>query len=168
MRRTGFRKQSIEEIQAKQAVKRATREAKRPLGASKTRKTRKSTKASKIRRKKGIWSTTTADNYFSKWIRARDGKCLRCHRTDNLTCSHYIRRAISITRFCPQNCISLCGACHADWEGPKEGYTDFMIDYLGTEAFIELQRRGGRFMSRYDAVAECKAMLKSGDKLESL
>lgn len=159
MKRTGFRKQTLEEVREKQARKMAKVRKKREKLPS-TKKTRKTTVASKIRRKKGIWATSTADNYFSKWIRERDGKCMRCHRTDNLTCSHYHKRAISITRFDPQNCIALCGECHADWEGPKEGYTDFMIAWLGTEAFIALQRKAGRMMKRADAVAECKALIK--------
>lgn len=160
MKRTGFRKQSLEEIKTKQASKRLKFEQKRQntLGIKKTRKT---TLASQIRRKKGIWATSTADSYFSKWVRARDGKCLRCQRTDNLTCSHYIKRAISITRFDPENCIALCGECHALWEGPREDYTNFMITYLGVDKFLELQRRGGRFKSRSEAVAECKLLIKN-------
>lgn len=164
MRRSGFRQQSIEEVREKQAKKRTRtplKRAKRPLGAAQNPKPRKWTKAAAKRRKKGIWSTATADNYFSKWVRARDGKCLRCQRTDNLTCSHYKRRAISITRFDPENCIALCADCHREWEGPKEGYTDFMISWLGLDKFVELERRAGRHMARPDAVAECKAFLKS-------
>jgi len=121
----------------------------------------KRTKASIARRKKGIWSTLTADKYFSLWIRERDGKCLRCERTEGLTCSHYHKRAISITRFCPINCITLCGECHAEWEGPKEGYTDLMINRLGVEGYIELKRKSGRFMARRDAVEEWKNFYKS-------
>ena len=120
---------------------------------------RKTTKASKLRRKRGEWSTKTADNYFSLWIRARDGKCLKCNRTDNLTCSHYKGRRHSITRFDPINCIALCGECHAEWEGPKEAYTNLMIALIGQDAFIELEKRAGREMKRADAVAECKRFL---------
>ncbi len=138
------------------------RGAKQPLGAAQTAKPRKRTKAAAKRRKNGEWSTTTADNYFSKWIRARDGKCLRCHTTEALTCSHYHRRAISITRFCPINCITLCAVCHADWEGPKEGYTDLMIQMLGAEGFLALQKKAGRHMARSEAVAECKLFLSLG------
>lgn len=157
MKRSGFKKPSLEKLKALQDAKRKRFKQKLPN----IKKTRKTTTAAKNRRKKGIWATTTADNYFSKWIRNRDEKCLRCHTTEGLTCSHYHKRAISITRFDPENCIALCGACHADWEGPKEGYTDFMIEWLGLEKFVELQRRAGRFMKREEAVAICKAFLKA-------
>ncbi len=159
MKRTGFRQQSLDEIKTKQAVKRS-RLIQKSRELPNIKKKRKTTLASKIRRKKGIWASSTADSHFSKWIRERDGKCLRCHRTDQLTCSHYIKRAISITRYDPENCIALCGECHALWEGPREDYTDFMIAYLGVDKFLELQRRGGRFKERKEAVAECKLLIK--------
>lgn len=123
------------------------------------------TKASKQRRKKGIWATTTADSYFSKYVRERDGKCLKCGIKERLTCSHYHRRAISITRFCLDNCITLCSLCHAEWEGPKEPYTDFMIKRLGTEGFLNLQKKAGRFKKRTEAVAEWKDFYKSQQPL---
>ena len=166
MRRSGFRKQTLNEIRAKQAIKRdkaikSAKTKKKPVKRnSKPLRARKRTKAAAIRRKKGIWATTTADSYFSKWIRERDGKCLRCGTTEGLTCSHYHKRAISITRYCPINCITLCGVCHAEWEGPKEGYTDLMIKMLGADGFLELQKKAGRFMKRSDAVAECKQLIR--------
>ena len=66
MVRSGFQKQTLEQVKAKQASKRAKK-----LTQSKVPKTPKKRTARQIRRKKGIWATTTADNYFSKWIRER-------------------------------------------------------------------------------------------------
>jgi len=172
MKRSGFKPKTIEEVREKQAIKREKDKLKprttlkrskinsKPFKSPEAIQTRKRTKAAAKRRRNGQWSTTTADNYFSKWIRERDGKCLRCHTTEGLTCSHYHKRAISITRYCPINCITLCGACHAEWEGPKEGYTDFMIQMLGADGYIELKRKSGRFMERKQAVAECKLLIK--------
>src|SRR3990167_7880620 len=48
----------------------------KPFKSPEAIQTRKRTKAAAKRRRNGQWSTTTADNYFSKWIRERDGKCL--------------------------------------------------------------------------------------------
>lgn len=170
MKSTGFKKKTYEEKLELLAISREkkARQPKPRVSAKKRSKTpscpskrRLQTKASKLRRRKGLWATTTADGYFSRWIRKRDEVCLRCGTFEGLTCSHYHRRAISITRFDPENCITLCGVCHADWEGPKEGYTDFMLGWLGTERFLELQRRSGRFMKRSDAVAECKTLIST-------
>ena len=124
------------------------------IDGNKSKSKRRYTKASKQRRKKGEWSTKTADSYFSKFIRERDGQCKRCGTTERLTCSHYHGRAKSNTRFDPQNNIALCSECHALWEGPKTEYTEFMIEWLGVDEFIALQKRAGTFKERKEAVAE--------------
>lgn len=116
----------------------------------------KTTQAAKKRRKRGEWSTKTADTYFSLYIRERDGKCLRCGTTENLTCSHYHRRSISATRYCEDNNIALCATCHHDWEGPKTGYTELMIKRLGVDRFLALQLKAGTMVKRADAVADWK------------
>lgn len=136
--------------------------SKTPLrGHRKPQVRRKTTKAAKLRRKRGEWSTATADAKFSIFIRERDGKCLRCHTTEGLTCSHYHGRGKSATRFCPINCIALCWKCHQEWEGPKADYTTFMIDRIGQEAFIALALKAGTFKERKEAVAECKELIAS-------
>lgn len=142
------------------AIRRLRQSTKRPAtGHRKPQVKRKVTKASKLRRKKGEWSTATADTHFSRYIRERDGKCLRCHTTEGLTCSHYHGRGKSATRFCPINCIALCWKCHQEWEGPKAPYTEYMIQRLGNEGFMALAIKAGTEMKRSDAVAECKTLL---------
>lgn len=121
-------------------------------------KKRKVTKASILRRKRGEWSTHTADNRFSIFIRDRDGRCRRCGTSEGLTCSHYHLRKHSATRFDPKNCIALCWTCHMLWEGPKNGYTEFMLDWLGEAEFIQLALRAGSIKPRKEAVAEWKAL----------
>lgn len=125
-------------------------------------------KAAKKRRKKGEWSTKHADTKFSIWIRDRDGKCLRCGTKDGLTCSHYHIRKHSATRFDPKNCIALCWPCHQDWEGPKNGYTEFMISWLGKDEFLELAIRAGSVMKRPDAVAEWKAFYEQDQSTKQI
>lgn len=144
-------------LRAKTPLKRRQK----PLRRTKPLRTRKSTKAAKIRRRKGIWSTKTADSYFSKYIRERDGKCLRCGTTENLTCSHYFRRGISATRYDPKNNITLCAECHAEWEGPKKEYTQLMRNLLGDEEFLALTEKAGETIKRTDAVAEFKSWYES-------
>lgn len=122
-------------------------------------------KVKKIKRSKnGIWSTHTADRRFSIFIRLRDGHCLKCGTTENLTCSHFWRRGHSSTRFDPKNCIALCGGadgCHQLWEDKKNAeYKEFMVQLLGKEEYDSLEHRARSFKNRRDAVAECRAMLK--------
>lgn len=164
MKRTPFKQPTYEQklakaklAQERQMKKKATKPKTPPKKpAERKNKPRKTTQASKLRRKKGIWSTDTADKYFSRWIRERDGKCLNCGTTERLTCSHYYRRGHSSTRWDPKNCITLCLFCHSEWEGPKYIYTQHMIDWLGEEELLKLEKKAGTFMKRSDAVAEFK------------
>lgn len=149
-------------------MKKTPLQRKTPLKAKKglqaksgLKRKRKVTKASLKRRKKGEWSTKTADHYFSLYVRERDGKCLKCGTKENLTCSHYHIRKHSATRFDPKNCIALCAGpysnrCHESWEGPKNEYTQFMLDWLGQDEFVQLSLRAGLTVKRSDAVAEFK------------
>lgn len=82
--------------------------------------------------------------------------CLRCCGAEDLTCSHYHRRGHSATRYCFENCITLCRDCHALWEGPKTEYTEFMILRLGEAQFLELAKKAGQIKNRAEAVAEWK------------
>lgn len=107
-----------------------------------------------------VWSTDKADTVFSKWVRARDGRCLRCATTEGLTCSHFWLRKHSSTRFDPDNCIALCGTCHADWEHRKNNeYKAFMIRWLGQERYDALETRARTFMQRTDAIIQLMTFL---------
>ena len=63
-----------------------------------------------------------ADRRFSLFIRARDGKCMRCGATEGLQCAHIISRRYLATRWNDENAIAFCLRCHK-WqtERPLEG-----------------------------------------------
>ena len=112
--------------------------------------------------KKKVWKTTYADKMFSKFITQRDGKCLRCSTTDNLTNSHYWRRGHSGTRFHPDNCITLCHTCHSEWENLKNyDYKVFMLVRLGEDNYNAVERLARTFKNRGEAVMECMELLKA-------
>lgn len=72
------------------------------------------------------------DVVFSKYIRARDEKCIRCNGVNRLTCSHYWSRKHRGTRYDEDNCMCLCFHCHWIFEKEKQGeYTDLMLRRLG-------------------------------------
>ena len=96
-----------------------------------------------------IWSLKKADNEFSKYIRARDGRCMnpRCQRRgDNdvkyMQCSHFWSRDIWPLRFNLDNCDTAHPGCHAyKWENNKQGdYQDYMIAKLGLRKFNKLRK----------------------------
>ena len=107
----------------------------------KPRKRRKSTR--------GKWTLKKADSLFSAFIRARDGKCVKCGKRPpevQLQCSHFWARGRKNTRYDPENCDALCAACHywnTDcWENEKQGmYRDYKIEQLGIEGYNALQER---------------------------
>ena len=56
-----------------------------------------------------------ADRRFSLFIRQRDGKCLRCGKTEGLQCAHICSRRYLSVRWFEWNARALCLGCHK-WE----------------------------------------------------
>ena len=103
-----------------------------------------------------------ADDEFSKWIRARDKKCVRCGSVKYLTCSHFWARQHKGTRFDPKNCVTLCWMpCHKyHWEKEKQGeYRDFMLSWLGKKEYNALEKRAKGIEKEYDAIVSCMKLL---------
>lgn len=109
-----------------------------------------------------VWSTKKADDEFSKWIRARDKKCISCGRTTNLTCSHFWRRVNSSVRYDPENCDTLCWMpCHITWEKEKQGkYMAFKLKQLGQEKYSFLMLKAHKIVKRDEAILELMKWLK--------
>lgn len=107
------------------------------------------------------WSSKYADKVFSDYIRKRDGKCMRCGRTENLTCSHYWGRSNSGTRYDPDNCDTLCWMpCHMGWEKQKQGdYMQFKLAQLGELKYNELEKRARGTYPRLQARMDCMRLL---------
>lgn len=89
-----------------------------------------------------------ADEAFSRWIRLRDGRCVRCGSTVRKnpkglpvshTNSHYFGRGAENTRFEPTNCDTLCYPCHTLWGSrDKDEYEAFKVLQLGQAGFDSL------------------------------
>lgn len=96
---------------------------------------------------------TSADKWFSLYIRARDNwTCQRCGRVfreyikgaDNrhlrgLDCAHMIGRGAKMTRFEPDNAVSLCYGCHSHLDSRPTQKVEFMIERLGQERYDEIR-----------------------------
>lgn len=121
----------------------------------------KKKKTAKKTAKPKLWTSAKADKLFSLWVRARDGKCVRCGKTSNLQCSHFWSRQISATRYEPDNCVALCAGCHLyKWEIEKQGeYRDFMIWWLGDERYESLRRQSQSIVKRRDAIVKLMTWL---------
>ena len=57
-----------------------------------------------------------ADKYFSLYIRARDGRCVNCGTTEQLTCGHLFSSAHYSTRWDERNAFCQCTGCNLKHE----------------------------------------------------
>lgn len=97
-----------------------------------------------------------ADQEFSRYIRLRDQRCMRCGRIgegkDNivgLQASHYFGRSRESTRFDPENVDTLCFGCHQYWGSTdREGYRNFKVWQLGEKGFDLLTLRANTYQKK--------------------
>lgn len=85
-----------------------------------------------------------ADSIFSKWIRARDGKCITCGTKENLQCSHLIRRGKHSVRFDEFNCNTQCGSCNFRHNHYPEIYTNWFLRNYGQAEYEGLIHRASQ------------------------
>jgi len=144
MQRSGFRKQSLEEIKEKQAVKRATRSPKLPRKALKTsvgRKPRKKT-SNLAKLKKQLWQLCREITI------KRDGSdCYTCP-SQNLSGSsrhlgHFISSSICSTelRYDLKNLRIQCYSCNIHKSGNWLAYENRLIRENGENYVVELKQR---------------------------
>lgn len=98
------------------------------------------------------------DTLFSRYIRKRDGKCMRCgsrvlynDKGEPITHqnSHYFGRRNWGIRFDPDNCDTLCGACHQMWGGDdRREYEAFKKKQLGERGYNLLQIRKNAYCKK--------------------
>lgn len=111
-------------------------------------------------RREKLWTLFQADQRWSKFVRARDGKCMRCGATENQTNSHYHGRKCNSVRFHPDNCDDFCVFCHEEWETKKKSeYREWKIAQLGITRFRALQALAMRPMKQSEAIRQCMIYL---------
>jgi 5-methylcytosine-specific restriction endonuclease McrA len=84
-----------------------------------------------------------ADVWFSKAIRARDGKCVYCGRTDTLEAAHIYGRRLRSVRWSMDNCVTLCHYHHRHFTEQPIEFRDWLIRLYG-EGHMELLREKSR------------------------
>lgn len=94
---------------------------------------------------RGKIKITPLDRRFSKLVRSLAGwKCQRCNeqytppKTGGLECSHFFGRESKSTRFCLDNCDSLCTGCHSYFHSHPHEYYTFKLNKLGKERYKAL------------------------------
>lgn len=121
-------------------LKRASFKKRSPL-ESNTKTTKKSNGAALV---------NLFDRLFSKYIRLRDSNgdgtftCISCGRKlpiEYSQCGHFYPRANMSTRFDPDNCHSECIECNCFDQNHLEGYRRNLIEKIGEDRVLELDRR---------------------------
>jgi hypothetical protein len=84
------------------------------------------------------------DTAVSKYVRTRDGRCVVCGTTENLTNGHLFSRVAYSTRWDIEpdgNCHTQCLSDNLTHEFDPHPYTRWYISRFGLEAYDELHRR---------------------------
>lgn len=81
------------------------------------------------------------DKTVSKIVRLRDKRCVICGSTNQLQCSHLIKRGRLSTRFDLDNCNANCNGCNLRHNNYPEFYTEWWLNKHGQEKYTELINR---------------------------
>jgi hypothetical protein len=145
-----------------------TRDVTPILKAVQTVKTRKPMRRTKAGSAAALKRKATV--LHSRYVRARDGRCVRCGRTDGqLQCAHVFSRRYAATRTFEGNAVCLDAACHRYLtENPFE-HVVFFQTYLGLEQFEALKVKAyagiGQTMKADFWEAECARLSAALERL---
>lgn len=157
MKRSGFRKQSVEEIKAKQAAKRL-KAAQKPPKATKPRVALKKRSTGKLGGKKKKLKTQAQlkkqlDSVFSVYIRQKyPARCYTCgvsKRRKDLQCGHFISRQYLMTRWHENNCRPQCVGCNVFGNGKPLDFEENLKKELG-EQYVEDMKKTRHQMLKVD------------------
>jgi hypothetical protein len=100
-----------------------------------------------------------SDIAFSKWIRLRDMKCMRCSSPVKLNAdgmpvshqaSHFKGRRKEATRFEPLNVDTLCGGCHMYLGGQPDEHVAWQVERKGQEVVDQIILQANGYKKRND------------------
>ena len=98
-----------------------------------------------------------ADEWFSKFVRLRDGECLRCHspvqfnsKGDPIShqMSHFQGRRKEATRFDPENGDTLCGGCHQYFTANPFEHVQWQISIKGENTVNAIVIRSNSYVKK--------------------
>lgn len=91
----------------------------------------------KVRATKTSTLKNRATVLHSRYVRARDGACVRCGVTGDfaqLQCAHIISRRCAATRTDERNAATLCASCHRRLTEYPHEHVGFFTTWLGSWA----------------------------------
>lgn len=99
------------------------------------------------------------DTLTSLIVRKRDGACVICGTTRDLTASHFYRRQYMAIRFDLRNVAAMCVTCNFRHSEDATAYTQWFLDLYSDETMRELYRL--RTEGRCPSFAELKEMVNA-------
>jgi len=142
VKRSGFRQQSIEEIKAKQAVKRAKLASKPKVSKAKKKSVVVAKKAKKPRVKTPAQLKKILDSVFSVYIRKKHAdaegntSCYTCGKQlpwQHIQNGHFVSRQYLATRWNEDNCRPQCWGCNGYGHGKPLDFEENLKRELGEE-----------------------------------
>ena len=99
--------------------------------------------------------------WFSIFIRKRDGEYVKCVTCDNvrhwkaMDAGHYITGVHTSTKFDERNCHAQCKICNQHLDSNHDKYKEFMLKTYGKDVVQELHRKSHRiYKPNYEAIIE--------------
>lgn len=98
-----------------------------------------------------------ADAIFSKYIRKRDGRCMKCGlpvvfnaKGDPVShqASHFQRRAKEMTRFDEENVDCLCEDCHREFTLNPRAHYAWQVQMKGQDKVNEIVLRSFQYKAK--------------------
>jgi hypothetical protein len=81
------------------------------------------------------------DAVFSKYIRARDKKCVTCGAREQLQCGHLLSRVAYSTRWDEENCACQCAGCNIKHENNPAVFVMWYIKKFSQESLEKLVQK---------------------------
>jgi len=158
MKRSGFRKQSIEEVREKQAIKRVKLASKPKVPKTLKKRSTGRIGGNKAKLKTQAQLKKQLDSIFSVYIRKKyanadgDVACFTCGKVmpwQHIQNGHFISRAYLATRFHEDNCRPQCVGCNVFGGGKPLDFEENLKKELG-EQYVEDMKKLRHTPVKYD------------------
>jgi 5-methylcytosine-specific restriction endonuclease McrA len=81
------------------------------------------------------------DAKVSQIVIARDGACVQCGSTDQLTCGHLFSRRLFATRWDLDNCHTQCWPCNFRHSHYPDYYVSWFLKEYGKAKYLKLAQK---------------------------
>lgn len=96
-------------------------------------------------------------NAFSKWIRARDGRCVTCGSVNNLQAGHRWHGKLDFDEI---NINAQCSGCNKWKQGNLSKYDDYLITKYGMFVWTQLYERKNQAVAEYRTDEDYQALIE--------